>query len=46
MGYTYEATEVSELDDIRAYEQMFKGMRQKDPNPETHHPQVKQVQSD
>ena len=45
MGYEYETTVVSELDDMRAYEQMFKGMRQTNPNPESHTPTVKQVAS-
>lgn len=34
---------VSEMDDMRAYEAMFKGMRQNNPNPEAHTPQVKKV---
>ena len=46
MGFEYETTIVTEADDMKAYEQMFRGMRQNDPNPEAHHPQVKQVQSD
>ena len=33
---------VSEMDDMRAYEAMFKGMRQ-NPNPEAHTPTVKKV---
>ena len=44
LGFEYETTVVSEMDDMRAYEAMFKGMRQNNPNPEAHHPQVKQVQ--
>jgi len=45
LGFEYETTVVSELDDMRAYEAMFKGMRQTNPNPESHTPTVKQVSS-
>ena len=44
LGFEYETTVVSELDDMRAYEAMFKGMRQTNTNPESHTPTVKQVQ--
>jgi len=43
LGFEYETTVVSEMDDMRAYEAMFKGMRQNNPNPEAHTPQVKKV---
>ena len=47
MGFEYETNEITELDDMRAYEALFKGMRQEQSSAtENQKPQVKVAQTE
>ena len=47
MGFEYETNEITEVDDMRAYEALFKGMRQAQPSTtENQKPQVKVAQTE